>query len=64
MERLYIGSTRALSMLLVVLGPTLIVTTLVRGGGALALGVVVGVGLTLGGAARLWLLRGVRDESQ
>jgi hypothetical protein len=64
MERLYIGSTRALSMLLVVLGPTLIITTLVRGGGALALGVVVGVGLTLGGAARLWLLRGVRDESQ
>jgi hypothetical protein len=64
MERLYIGSTRALSMLLVVLGPTLIVTALVRGGGALALGVVVGVGLTLGGAARLWLLRGVRDESQ
>ena len=64
MQRLYIGSTRALSMLLVVLGLTLIVLALVRGGGALALGVVVGVGLTLGGAARLWLLGGVHDESQ
>jgi hypothetical protein len=64
MQRLYIGSTRALSMLLVVLGLTLIVLALVRGGGALALGVVVGVGLTLGGAARLWLLSGVHDESQ
>jgi hypothetical protein len=64
MQRLYIGSTRALSMLLVVLGLTLIVSALVRGGGALALGVVVGVGLTLGGVARLWLMRGIRDEPQ
>jgi len=64
MQRLYIGSTRALSVLLVVLGLALIISALVRGGGALALGVVVGVGLTLGGSARLWLLRGVRDESQ
>jgi hypothetical protein len=64
MQRLYIGSTRALSTLLVVLGLALIISALARGGGALALGVVVGVGLTLGGAARLWLMRGVRDQSQ
>jgi hypothetical protein len=64
MQRLYIGSTRALSMLMVVLGLALIVSALVRGGGALALGVVVGTGLALGGAARLWLMRGVRGQSQ
>ena len=62
MQRLYTGSTRALSMLLVVLGLALIVSTVARGGGALALGVVVGVGLTLFGAARLWLLRGAHGE--
>jgi hypothetical protein len=62
MQRLYIGSTRALSALMIVLGLTLIVSAVARGGGALALGVVIGVALTLGGAARLWLMRGVGDE--
>jgi hypothetical protein len=64
MQRLYTGSTRALSMLMVLLGLVLVVSALARGGGALALGVVVGVGLTLGGATRLWLMRGVGDESR
>jgi len=64
MQRAYLGSTRALSLLLVLLGVVLIVSALVRGGGALALGVVVGTGLTLAGVGRLWLLRGVRGEPQ
>jgi hypothetical protein len=51
-------------MLMVLLGLVLVVSALARGGGALALGVVVGVGLTLGGATRLWLMRGVGDESR
>lgn len=58
MERAYLASTRALSALLLVLGPVLIVMALARGGGALALGVVVGAAFTLLGAGRLWLARG------
>jgi hypothetical protein len=62
MQRAYIGSTRALSVLLVALGAVLIASSLVRGGGVLALGVVVGACFTVAGAGRLWLLRGVRSE--
>jgi hypothetical protein len=62
MQRAYIGSTRVLSILLVVLGVALIASSIARGGGVLALGVVIGVCFTLTGAARLWLLRGVRGE--
>jgi hypothetical protein len=61
-QRVYLGSARALSVLLVVLGLALIASALARGGGVLALGVVVGACLTLAGAGRLWLLRGVRGE--
>jgi hypothetical protein len=62
MQRAYIGSTRALSVLLVVLGIVLIASSVARGGGVLALGVVIGVCFTLTGAGRLWLLRRVRGE--
>jgi hypothetical protein len=62
MQRLYIGSTRVLSVLLVVLGLVLVGSALARGGGPVALGVLVGVGMTLAGLARLWLLRGVGDD--
>jgi hypothetical protein len=54
-QRAYLASTRMLSALLLVLGVTMVVTTLARGGGALAIGVVVGVLFALLGAARLWL---------
>jgi hypothetical protein len=62
MQRAYIGSMRALSFLLIVLGLVLIASALARGGGVLAIGVLVGVCFTLAGAGRLWLLRGVRGE--
>ena len=62
MERVYLGSARALSVVLILLGLALIASALARGGGVLALGVVVGACLTLAGADRLWLLRGVRGE--
>ena len=64
MQRAYIGSTRAFSTLLILLGLILIVSALARGGGVLALGVVLGVGLTVVGAGRLWLLRAFRGEPQ
>ena len=57
MERAYAVSSRVLSMLLVVIGVAMVVSALARGGGALALGVVLGVVFALAGAARLWLSR-------
>ena len=47
-----------LSAVLFGLGVAMVVSTLVRGGGALALGVVLGTMLALIGAARLWFARG------
>jgi len=47
-----------MSGLLLLIGPAMIVSALARGGGALALGVVLGTMLVLLGAGRLWLMRG------
>jgi hypothetical protein len=47
-----------MSAVLLVLGVALVASALARGGGALALGVVVGTLLALLGAGRLWLARG------
>ena len=57
MQRAYLASSRALSGLLVLVGLAMVVSALARGGGALALGVVVGTLFALLGAARLWLAR-------
>ena len=57
MQRAYLASTRGLSAALLLLGLAMIVSTLVRGGGPLALGVILGVMLALLGAGRLWLAR-------
>ena len=58
MRRAYTSSTRLMSGLLLLIGPAMIVSALARGGGALALGVVLGTMLVLLGAGRLWLMRG------
>jgi hypothetical protein len=58
MRDAYTTSIRVLSALLLVLGIAMVVSALARGGGALALGVVLGVMLALLGAGRLWLARG------
>ena len=59
MQRAYLASTRVLSGLLLLVGLAMVVSTLARGGGGLALGVVLGAMLALIGAGRLWLaLRG------
>jgi hypothetical protein len=62
MQRAYFGSIRALSLLLILLGLLMMGFALARGGGVLALGVLVGAAFTLAGAGRLWLLRGARGE--
>ncbi len=58
MNRAYAASSRVLSGLLMLLGLTMVASAVARGGGALALGVVVGVLFALLGAGRLWLSRG------
>ncbi|MEA2366190.1 MAG: hypothetical protein QOE69_1127 [Thermoleophilaceae bacterium] len=50
-------STRVMSALLVLVGVAMVVSALARGGGALALGVVLGTMLALLGAGRFWLAR-------
>ena len=64
MRRAYLGSTLALSVLMLLLGVALIVSAVVRGGGVLALGVLVGAGLALAGGGRLWLLRAARGDER
>ena len=57
MRDAYTTSTRALSALLMVVGVAMVVSALARGGGPLALGVVLGTMLALIGGGRLWLAR-------
>jgi hypothetical protein len=59
-ERAYRHSTRLLGTLLALLGVVMVATTLARGGGPLAIGVVVGVLFTVLGVARLYLAGGLR----
>lgn len=58
MQRAYLASTRLLGALLCLLGVAMVATTLARGGGGLAVGVVLGTLLAVLGAARSWLARG------
>lgn len=55
MRTAYGVSTRVLSAVLLVVGVAMVVSALAHGGGALALGVVLGTLLALLGAGRLWL---------
>jgi hypothetical protein len=57
-HRAYLASSRALAGLLVLVGVAMVASALARGGGALALGVVLGTMFALLGAGRLWLARG------
>ena len=57
MSRFYSESAKVLGVLLVVLGAAMVVSTLARGGGPLALGVVLGVLFVILGAVRLRLAR-------
>lgn len=55
MERAYRHSTRALGAAICVLGVAMVVSTLVRGGGPLAVGVIVGAAFAVLGAGRMYL---------
>jgi hypothetical protein len=57
-QRAYLASTRLLGVLLFVLGVAMVISTLARGGGGLAVGVVMGSLLAVLGAGRAWLARG------
>jgi hypothetical protein len=62
-ERLYRSSTVAIGSLTCVVGLAMIVTTLARGGGPLAVGFIVGVLFALLGAGRVVLARRSRPRS-
>jgi hypothetical protein len=55
-------STRVLSALVAVLGVVVLVSTIVRGGGPLSVGVLMGLALVAFGAARLYLSGVMRDD--
>lgn len=57
MERTYRGGTQLMSIVISGLGVAMVVSTIVRGGGPLALGVILGVMFVLLGAARFYLAR-------
>ena len=57
MERAYRQSTRVLGAFLMVVGLAAVASTIARGGGPLALGVVLGATLAAIGAGRLALSR-------
>jgi type IV secretory pathway TrbL component len=54
-DRALTASSRTLHTLLCLIGALMVVSTLVRGGGPLALGVVMGLLFVALGAARLWM---------
>lgn len=54
-RQLHHRSTRVLSIAMVVLGVALVVRTLTSGGGALAIGIVLGICFVAAGGARLYL---------
>ena len=62
MDRAYLASSQALSVILCVVGVALVATTLARGGGPLALGVIVGALFAVLGAARLRLARAMAPD--
>ena len=63
MERLYRSSTLLIGSITCLIGIALVVTTLARGGGPLAVGVVVGVLFAFLGAGRAFLAIRSRPRS-
>jgi hypothetical protein len=54
-ERIYRGSVRALSLVMLGLGAAILVLTVAGGGGIVSLGVLMGIAFLAVGAGRLWL---------
>jgi hypothetical protein len=62
MGRVHKYSTRVLAALTVLLGLVVVVSTIVRGGGPVSIGVLMGLGLVALGGARLYLSAPPRAE--
>ena len=62
-ERIYRGSVRAFSLVLIALGLVILVSTLVNGGGPLSVGVVLGIAFLAVGSGRLWASARMGSES-
>ena len=56
-RQVYRGGTVVLSVLMVLVGLALVVATLIRGGGPLAVGILFGLLFVAAGCARLYLVR-------
>jgi hypothetical protein len=54
-ERIYRGSVRAFSFILIGLGLAILVTTLAGGGGPASVGFLIGIAFVAVGAGRLWV---------
>jgi hypothetical protein len=63
-ERAYRHSTRLFGAAIALLGVAMVITTLARGGGPLAIGVVVGVLFAVLGSARVYLAGGLRSHRE
>jgi hypothetical protein len=63
-ERIYRGSVRAFSLVLIALGLVILVSTLVNGGGPLSVGVVLGIAFLAVGAGRLWASARMGSDSR
>jgi hypothetical protein len=62
MERARRNMTIALGCALAALGVAMIVATIARGGGAMTVGILVGVAFTLIGCGRVYLALGPRSQ--
>jgi hypothetical protein len=56
-RNLHRSATRAMSVVMVVLGVAILVSTVARGGGPLAIGVLLGAMFVAAGAGRLYVER-------
>jgi hypothetical protein len=54
-ERIYRGSIRLFSLVFVLLGLGLLITTFAKGGGPLSVGTLLGVAFLAVGVGRLWI---------
>jgi len=62
-RELHHAATSVMSVVMVVLGLAMLVSTLARGGGPLSLGVILGVGFVLVGAGRIHVARSGRQDA-
>lgn len=56
-DEMYTGAVRVFSSLIIVFGVVILVSTLVKGGGPLSVGILIGLGFVALGSGRLYLAR-------